>query len=106
MTRGKGFVCVHFPQDGEFGDAVRKTRFGQFIEGTEYADYSIGNQFRDNGASMLGNKTPDHKYCFTLETDGGTFLAGELGTLSIPRPGMCRPSGPRRIYGRNWYRRA
>lgn len=73
MTRGKGFVCVHFPQDGAFGDAVRKTRFGQFIEGTEYADYSIGNQFRDNGTSMLGNKTPDHKYCFTLETDGGTF---------------------------------
>lgn len=73
MTRKNGFICCHFPESGEFGDAVRKTRFGQFIEGTEYADYSIGNQFRDNGVSMIGDKSEKHRYMFTLETEAGIF---------------------------------
>lgn len=81
VTRNKGFIICHFPADGEFGEAVRKTRFGQFIAGTEYEAYSIGNQFRDNHESMLGDKTADHKYMFTLETETGIFSCWSHWTM-------------------------
>lgn len=66
-----GFVACHFIPEGEFEEQVYTTRFGGFIQGTEYADYAVGNQFKDNHKHMLGLKGPNAKYHFTLETDTG-----------------------------------
>lgn len=81
MTRQNGFICCHFPPDGKFGEAVRKTRFGQFIAGTEYEEYSVGNLFRDNSSTLIGTKTPDHRYMFTLETEAGVFSCWRHWTM-------------------------
>ena len=81
MRRNNGFVVCHFPMDSEFGDAVKKTKFGQFIAGTEYEQYSIHNQFKDNTGSMIQPKSSRHKYMFTLETDGGIFSCWRMWTM-------------------------
>ena len=68
-----GFVVVHFIRDSAFTDEVKKTRFGQFIEGTEYADYAIGAEFRDNTGALVKRKEEDFKYLATIETKTGIF---------------------------------
>jgi hypothetical protein len=73
ITLGDGFLCAHFAPSEEFSTGVYKTRFGQFIAGTEYADYSVGSEFSDNNESLIGRKTEKHKYYCTLETKTGTF---------------------------------
>jgi hypothetical protein len=73
VTSHYGFICAHFPSSEEFATDVYKTRFGKFIKGTEYADYSVGSAFHDNNQSMIGQKTPSAKYHCTLETKTGTF---------------------------------
>lgn len=70
---GEGFLVAHFAQSVEFSTGVYKTRFGQFIAGTEYADYSVGSEFSDNNESLIGPKNEKAKYYCTLETKTGTF---------------------------------
>lgn len=62
------YMVVHFPDAEDFKNAVMLSRFGRYIEGTEYADYAVGNQFKDNSDGLIGQKTPDARYLFTLET--------------------------------------
>lgn len=70
---GGGFICAHFPDDAEFVSAVNETRFGKFIEGTAYADYAVGNQFKDNGKNLICKKPSDARYYATVETAQGTL---------------------------------
>lgn len=67
------FIICHFPDSKDYQRAIYQTRFGKFIEGTEYADYAYGNQFADNHEHLLGDKDYRAKYQYTLETSKGTF---------------------------------
>lgn len=67
------FVVAHFPDSKEFTEAVLQTRFGEFIEGTDYADYALGNEFADNHELLVERKPSDSEYAYTLETRDGTF---------------------------------
>ena len=73
MKRHDGFVCAHFPNGEAFQAGVFKTRFGKFIQGTEYADYSVGNQFFDNHGNLIDAKTDKATYFMTIETVSGLF---------------------------------
>jgi hypothetical protein len=91
LTAYKGFICVHFPQAENFTKQVYKTRFGQFIQGTDYADYSVGNEFSDNTKALLNKKTPKAVYMCTLETTLGTFsvwtdYSGPIFYVQTKRP--------------------
>ena len=68
-----GFVCAHFPNGEGFAADVFKTRFGKFIQKTDYAEYSVGNNFSDNNDAMIRPKNERAQYAFTLETKTGTF---------------------------------
>lgn len=70
---GRPFVVAHFPEASEFQTSVFATRFGQFIAGTEYADYAVGNTFRDNNDRLIMVKDATFRYQFTLETEDGSF---------------------------------
>jgi hypothetical protein len=72
-----GFIVCHFPKDGAFSDSVSKTRFGQFIAGTEYEKYAVGNEFADGHQTLVGKKNPKARYQFTLETREGSFSLWE-----------------------------
>jgi len=67
------FGLCHFIDAKDFTSEVYETDFGKFIKATEYADYAIGNEFKDNGDLLLGLKDSDAKYTYTIETPRGTF---------------------------------
>jgi len=73
VRRANGFIVAHFPDSSEFAADIYSTRFGQFIKGTEYADYSVGNQFADKNGRLLMVKGNKAKYQFTLECENGRF---------------------------------
>lgn len=73
VRRHDGFITAHFPDSDEFNKAIYQTKFGRFIEGTEYADYAVGNQFADNHEALITPKGSKAKYQFTLECTTGTF---------------------------------
>lgn len=67
-----GFIVAHFPSAESFAAGVYETRFGQFIKGTEYADYAVGSFFTDNSNVLIRKKSADAEYFCTLITDSGT----------------------------------
>lgn len=71
VSKADGYMLAHFPQAKAFQSAVYKTKFGKFIAGTEYADYSIGNFFKDNSTALIREKPSRARYLFTLETPQG-----------------------------------
>jgi len=73
ITKANGFIVAHFPDSQEFSTGVYKTKFGQFIEGSEYASYSVGSNFHDNSGRMLGGKPSRAYYYCSIETLRGTF---------------------------------
>ena len=68
-----GFVVVHFPNDEDFKRERADTKFGKFIEGTDYGNYATNNEFADNHDAMVGPKDSKARYRFSLETTNGTF---------------------------------
>lgn len=68
-----GFIVVHFPQSKKFIEGVFATRFGQFIKDTDYADYSVVSEFHDNNDLLLGEKTPEATYSFSINSELGTY---------------------------------
>lgn len=73
IIMASGYMACHFIPEGEFEEQVVTTRFGQFIKGTEYADYAVANKFADNHKLLIEKRSPNAKYQFTLETDDLTF---------------------------------
>lgn len=69
----KGFIVAHFADSKNFADDVYKTRFGQFIKDTDYADYAVGSEFSDNHDGLLQLKNAEATYFYSLETRAGTF---------------------------------
>lgn len=72
-TLSNGFILCHFPDAKEFSREVKLSRLGKFIDGTDYAEYAIGNKFSDNHNSLVREKGSKSKYRYTLETLQGTF---------------------------------
>lgn len=68
-----GFVVAHFINDEEFENQVFSTKFGGFIKGTEFADFAVSNQFKDNHKHLIELKPPTANYLFTLEVMAGMF---------------------------------
>lgn len=70
---GGGFWLAHFPQSEAFKASIASTRFGQFIEGTAYYDYSVQNQFSDNHKHLIGLKNEKALHYFNLELKSGSL---------------------------------
>ena len=68
-----GYIAVHFPDNDEFKASIYKTRFGRFIEGTEFAEYAVENKFSDNEKTLVEKKDPRAHYVYSLKTRSGNF---------------------------------
>jgi hypothetical protein len=73
FTFGEGFGLCHFVDAKDFSGEVYQTKFGKFIQGTDYADYAVTSEFKDNGDNLIRQKSADAKYNYTIETKQGTF---------------------------------
>jgi len=74
-VHGGGDIVVHLPDSEDYQKSIYQTRFGKFIARTmpEYADYAVGNEFKDAHAKLISEKTKNAKYKYTVETDAGFF---------------------------------
>jgi hypothetical protein len=63
-----GFIGVQFVNSEAFAKRVSQTRMGRYIQGSEYAKFALDNQFSDNTKELIGEKTPNAIYLFTLVT--------------------------------------
>lgn len=70
--KAKGFIAADFPDADEFASEVKKTRFGQFIDGSDYEEFAIMNKFHDNTKALLGVKDPKALLYFNFQTDTQT----------------------------------
>lgn len=75
IVKKDGFVVCHFPDSEDFKKGVYATRFGRFIQDTEYADYAVGNQAHDNHDGMLNLKNAQARYAYSIETESGGIFS-------------------------------
>lgn len=66
-------ILVEDVRNEKFIDAKRNTEFGQLVEGTTYADYSIENKFLLDDDTFIQRKTPNARYYFTFIYKGRSF---------------------------------
>lgn len=62
----KGDILLQLVQDEEFINERKQTRFGKLVEGTDFADYAIGNKFMNDSKSFIMKKTEKAHYYFTF----------------------------------------
>lgn len=65
-TFKNGLILVQYMRNEKYREEKRKTKFGQLIEGTEYSNYAIDNQFRLDDNSFIEKKTGTSKCNFTI----------------------------------------
>ena len=65
-----GLIVVNCPRNEEYEKAKRESKFGRLIEGTEYGDYAIENQWLRDSNTFIEKKTPESKYWATIVING------------------------------------
>lgn len=68
-----GLICVNYIRNYEYRKAKRESRFGKLIDGTDYGEYAIDNNFLYDDNNFIHKKTPESKFCATLIIDGVNF---------------------------------
>jgi hypothetical protein len=66
-------ILVEDVRNEKFIDKKRKTEFGQLVEGTTYAEYSIENKFLLDDDSFIEKKSSKAKYYFTFQYKERSF---------------------------------
>lgn len=70
-TRDDGYMLIHLPDADDYKSSVRSTRLGQFIAGTDYESFAIGNEFKDAHHGLVKKRPSTATHQFNLElTDG------------------------------------
>ena len=66
----QGDVLFQYAVNEEYQKAKVESRFGQIIQGTEYADYSINNQFLLDNSTFLEKKPGKADFMFSITYNG------------------------------------
>lgn len=66
-------ILVEDVRNERFIDSKRNTEFGQLIEGTKYAEYSIDNKFLLDDNTFIEKKSAKARYFFTFVYKGNKF---------------------------------
>lgn len=66
----QGQICVEFFTDADFIAAKKKTRFGELVYGTRYADYAIENQWLLDNNTFIAEKTEKAEFMLGMKYNG------------------------------------
>ena len=69
----KGQVCVELFTDADFVNMKKKTRFGQLIDGTRYADYAIDNKWLLDTDMFVEKKSPEAEFMLGIKYNGTMY---------------------------------
>lgn len=68
-------IVIEIPDSTEFSNERRKTKFGTLIDGTEYADMSLDNEFVNDSKVFIDKRTKESKFQFSVVYNGMTIGA-------------------------------
>lgn len=66
-------IVVEIPDSVDFANERRKTKFGSLIDGTEYGEMSLDNEFVNDSEVFIGRKTKTSKFKFGVVYKGMTM---------------------------------
>lgn len=66
-------ILVEIPESRDFADERRKTRFGSLIDGTDYGDMSLDNEFVNDSVVFIERRSKESKFQFALTYKGMTM---------------------------------
>lgn len=66
-------VLIEIPDSRDFSEERRKTRFGSLIDGTEYGDMSLDNEFVNDSNLFIERRSKESKFQFGLIYKGMTM---------------------------------
>ena len=66
-------IVVEIPDSFDFSQYRRKTRFGSLIDGTNYGDMSLDNEFTHDSPVFIEKRTKESKFKFTVVFQGVTM---------------------------------
>lgn len=63
-------ILVEIPDSKDFANERRKTKFGELIDGTEYAEMSLENNFVNDSKVFVEKRTKNSKFSFMITYQG------------------------------------
>lgn len=66
-------VVVEIPDSVDFSDERKKTKFGRLIDGTEYGNFSLNNEFVNDSNVFIQKRTKESRFQFAIVYDGLTM---------------------------------
>lgn len=84
----KGQICIELFTDSEFIDAKKRSRFGQLVNGTRYADYAIDNEWLLDNDMFVEKKTARAEFMLGMKYNGimyGFWVDYRAGLIFVNR---------------------
>ena len=63
-------ILIEIPDSKDFSDERRKTKFGQLIDGTEYGEMSLDNEFVNDSDVFIEKRSKNSKFVFSIVYKG------------------------------------
>jgi hypothetical protein len=79
-------ILIEIPDSKDFSAERRKTKFGQLIDGTDYGEMSLDNDFVNDSNVFIERRSKESKYVFTVVYKGmnmGVWVDNDLGLLFL-----------------------
>ena len=79
-------IVVEIPDSVDFTEERKKTKFGKLIDGTDYGDFSLGNEFVNDSQVFIEKRSKESKYQFSIVYNGmtiGIWVDTEKGLLYL-----------------------
>ena len=68
--KGQPLILINYIKNEKYREVKKQSRFGQLINGTDYGQYAIDNQFLRDSKAFIKKKTPLAKFYFILLING------------------------------------
>jgi hypothetical protein len=79
-------ILIEIPDSKDFSEERRKTKFGNLIDGTEYGEMSLDNEFTNDSQLFIDKRSKDSKFVFSVIYKGmtiGIWIDQQVGLLYL-----------------------
>ena len=71
--KGQPLILINYIKNQAYREVKKQSRFGQLIDGTEYGEYAIDNQFLRDSKAFIKKKTGASQFYFILLINGNYY---------------------------------